>query len=776
MMNLDTDILIQQALRKKLEEDAKSKAFRESDENPRKDWTLGDHAVNAMGQFNYGAVAPFLPRAAEEALADQNIMVDPRIEPTPSDQGFRDMGTGATAAVAFPLALTRYAGSRALGAMADTPLGQRIASSILTAIEGAPKTYLASELMGSYLSGYASKKAQDEGLNSNQQMLAALTIGALGSGSVDMLSDRSRRIANFLTERYLPFTDRGAMQSARKLVQQAAGGNAEEYAKLLNDPEVSDYMLDLPPAFWTENKHLMGQMAHTIKENPALEQQVILSINAAREASQQALREIGSEPVTYPKWVKNFMQHIAPRGKKIESGPVDNMLDQAYNGFTPLYDSIHGHPIAIKNTLFNDLSKIVKNESAKQRNKNKALDEIEGAFKGYKVPLPKKSKPLVDSRGLIKLNAFSQSENIVDSKQLLDLRKAIRDARREANKAGNQELNNLYNAANARITKILEENLPEKQALRLAETDAQYRLYKIAEDAVYRKGDTPLTGEQLSEAIRQSPLGSHGMYARKKDKPLNKLRVIAMQNMDLNQLVENPFRASEIVANQPDIAKAQLRSGFIETLMRRSRNQEASPEGEALDATPFVSGKKFRVELAQNKDVLKAMGITEAEQRHLNKITKDIIKIQRTPTEFEKLVKETPPNEMQLLVIAAGLKGAANITSALDLGYGGLALAAYMSEGARRTLNTLYKNKPEKILADTVTDRELYQSLLVGPTSSTAQKKKAANYLQAWAYQQMYNEAVKEDEDKRKARERQERIEEYPNYEQFFNVNEMPRQ
>lgn len=102
----------------------------------------------------------------------------------------------------------------------------------------------------------------------------------------------------------------------------------------------------------------------------------------------------------------------------------------------------------------------------------------------------------------------------VSSDRLLKMRSNIREEIRAKNKAQDFDVARLLSRAEDELSDVIESSVPASVRDGVRAADAQYRQYKIVEDAVAKSGDQPdgFTPAQLSAAIRAST--ERGRYAR----------------------------------------------------------------------------------------------------------------------------------------------------------------------------------------------------------------------------------------------------------------------
>lgn len=139
------------------------------------------------------------------------------------------------------------------------------------------------------------------------------------------------------------------------------------------------------------------------------------------------------------------------------------------------------------------------------------------------------------------------TEGAVKSDALLKMRSNIREEIRAKNKSQDFDSVRLLSRAEDELTDVINASLPKETREALRATDAQYRRYKVVEDAVARSGDQPdgFTPAQLSAAIRANT--EKGAYARGKGDELRKLARAGREVLDQ----KNPPTGARILTMGP---------------------------------------------------------------------------------------------------------------------------------------------------------------------------------------------------------------------------------
>lgn len=187
---------------------------------------------------------------------------------------------------------------------------------------------------------------------------------------------------------------------------------------------------------------------------------------------------------------QTVMQQGAAPGAQIATGPLDDMLDQAYASYGPAYDAARNYPVAGTRTGIA--------RALAQTAQDPAVLADDGARNTVANWLRNQATQLPAGQSLT-------------SADLLDLRSEIRARVRGLTDTAQRDL--LENAEQ-QLSQHLNSQLPQDVASDLAATDAQYSRYKILENAMRKAGDRPegFTPSQLSTAIKEAT--DPGAYAR----------------------------------------------------------------------------------------------------------------------------------------------------------------------------------------------------------------------------------------------------------------------
>lgn len=193
-------------------------------------------------------------------------------------------------------------------------------------------------------------------------------------------------------------------------------------------------------------------------------------------------------------------QARAPGQRPLVADDAAGALEKAYKGFRRSYDAVREVPV----------------EARGLREALESAADSPGLFR-TDAELSAVQRFLADQA--------SGAEGLLAAKagDLISARSGIRDAVRDAVRAGNMERARMLEAAEKELTRGLVAQLPEKAAARLAAADKAYSRYKVVEDAVRAAGDSPagLMPSQLSSAVRRAT--ERGQYARGGGGPLRAL-------------------------------------------------------------------------------------------------------------------------------------------------------------------------------------------------------------------------------------------------------------
>lgn len=181
----------------------------------------------------------------------------------------------------------------------------------------------------------------------------------------------------------------------------------------------------------------------------------------------------------------------APGTEQIaKASDPNDMLDAAYEGFKPAYDSAKGHALARGNLDEGVLQKVLDFPGV--------TNEVREAEFGW-----------VDNQ----LSRLGDSKNI-KTDDLLKIRSEVRDRIRKVSKAGDWERADILEAVEDSLSSRIDQALPADAQQLLRSTDQQYAKFKTVEDMVWRAGDRGFpTPFQMSSAVKQAA-PNRGAYTR----------------------------------------------------------------------------------------------------------------------------------------------------------------------------------------------------------------------------------------------------------------------
>lgn len=215
-------------------------------------------------------------------------------------------------------------------------------------------------------------------------------------------------------------------------------------------------------------------------------------------------------------------QQAAAPGARVAAGQADDMLEQAYRSFEPLYDQAKGFPVR----------PVIMSASGPDVPLQRAFQQ---AVASKSVPATSQARNRAAQILQNELSAGSGS-----SDDLLRMRSNVRAAARKARQsteALQQDTADLLDIAEQRITAALDSQLPPDAMQAVRTADSQYGLYKTVEDAIARAKDKPggFTANDLAEAVAQSmgKGGTRGAYARGGGGPLRDLAQAGKETMQM---------------------------------------------------------------------------------------------------------------------------------------------------------------------------------------------------------------------------------------------------
>lgn len=643
---------------------------------------------------------------------------------------------GEYVGMAMPLA----AGIPALGStvprMAKTGAVQTFLDNIAKTAFSAPKSYLASEALGAVGAGVAGQAAREAGAGPTGQMGAEFAGSTIG-GLPTMLPAGMRAAREGLTASLAPMTSEGGMIRAARQMQERAGGQQASQ-------RAADAIADIPggvsPAQWIGDERLMAQEARLLADNPELSNQVKADLQGARIAAQESLLDSFGKPRSRQDWERSVLERVAPAGANIKAGLTDEMLESTYQSFKPLYDTAKGFDINIPNATESMQGLLATGRIGRTEPGLKRL--LDASAFDDAVMATDDSRQQVQRWLNSQYTAYKpQVKNeTISSDALIDLRSKIRDERRLQERRGNMERADLLGSAEGNITTALMRGLPEDASTTLRSADAQYRKYKVVENAIYNAGDSALTPDQLAQSIRTGGLTTSSKYARGADPVTQELRIAALGGRSTEEVLGDPRRAALFVRGLDDAGKKAVQADFVNTLYNRAK-------GRATEATeggvPFISGQQLMRDIEENRSVMRQLGMSQPDIMRVQNIATQITKMERrSPAAVDRLFTDGPAS---ILDLGAALMGAKSGQRIAGNGMGSaLVLAQYMSNRARRTLANLTSDEAARLMNDAATDPKLYRALLTKELVSPRADRQSAQYVESWLLASAADKATQE--------------------------------
>lgn len=691
----------------------------------------GRYATNLVNEVNRGILSYF-PETIKRPLQQRlGIGVETEMSGTPMGRGAEYIGMALPMAVGIPAA--GQATKSQMASLANPGTFRTLINDITGFAMKNPKLYFGGETAAAFGAGAAGAAAERAGAGPAGQ-LGSEVLGGLGLGTLATIGPRSMRaMREGIKANLLPMTEEGGTIRAARQMQARTPGEqaAQEYANRLGTiPE------GVTPAQWIGDERLMAQEARLLRDNPELDRQVRGELQEARIAAQEALSDTFGRPRSRQDWERAVLERVTPDGATIEPGMTDEMLNQAYQSFAPLYNEAKGFPISIPDDV-------------------RSMTELLGTGQTGRFE-PGLRKLLLDSASHASVMATDDSRTqvgrwldnlytsykprvkngVVDSEDLLDLRSRIRDERRMQDRRQNQERADLLGSAEAAITEKLMEGLPESVSSTIRAADSQYRKYKIVENAIFSAGDTALTPGQLSSAIQQGGLTSQSRYARGTDEVTQELRRVALAGRSTEEILEDPRRAALFVRDLGEAEKRAVQADFVNVLLGRAK---ASARDATDGGVPLASGDRLIRDIAANDSVMRAIGMTGEDRARIRTMAETIQALEKkSPAAVDQLFEDGPASVLQLVAALAGAKSGQRMAGR---GMGSsLVMAQFMSNKARNTLANLTSDQAEQLMADAVTDPELYKALLT-KTIVARDIRQRAQYLESWLLASAYSNA-----------------------------------
>lgn len=577
-----------------------------------------------------------------------------------------------------------------------------------------PGAFIAGETAMALGAGAAGEMAEEAGAGPGMRVGAEITAGIL-SGIVPAAIPRlARNMYRWGMRNIVPFTEAGAELRAAQQMQIRAEDPeaAAEAALALAARQEAGEDLGITPARATGEERLMAQEQRVFQDDPVLDKLIREDLESAIKRTQGELGGLFGTPRGKESWELAIFQRVAPEGVEITPGTSEEMLDQLYQSFRPLYAEIKGYPVR-------------PNLYGKRQTPLETM--IKNAPESNRIQADQSKRDAVSRRLTAMWSGFSRNLKTVDgvvqapSEKYLKLRQDIRAEARKRTKVGDYESAALYRIAEEKIDDVLRDQLEPDLLARLKTADSHYRNYKIAEDAVYRKSGTDqgLTPEGLLAALRVSA-SSKGNYARGE---MAELRSAAVSGKPIAKIIEDPARIRRAVAQMGEDDIANTKADFFEVMMRKAMVSQDETEG--------VSGTKLKRMLDHYSDSAAAVRMTEEDLMNANSIADAlIIAERRSPAAVSQLYEDGPSNILQLFATLVGAKHGQKVAGR---GMGSsLVLAQYFANKARGILSHFTTEQATALLTRAQTDPKLYAHLLTRPDARPAAQIESAQYLSTY--------------------------------------------
>lgn len=625
--------------------------------------------------------------------------------------------------------LTGGAGAAGLASRVDdvARVVPSLGDDIARAFTDAPKTFGAAEFSGGAGAQIGGELAQDADAGPVAQTLATLGGGLAGAVAPTTVANTSRRALEQAMRTIEPVTPSGAERRAARELQaragdpEAAAQAAREApegvtgARASEDPNLRRaerrVMEDDPQAADTADEALAGAEARTIEEFAA---------GAAP----------GQDPV---EWQRQVVTRAAPEGATITAGQPDEMLQEAFNSFREGYAPIRDFAIRTKSLNLEDGRPVLP----------ELLDDAVGdvrvlAPEGVRENIGNWLRANFDDVVRRGEAGEVEGEFTITSGDLLDLRQTVRAEQRRLAKTGQSNPDSaaaarLLERADDAITRLVDEQLPERASTALRELDARYSDFKTVEDAVLRGTPGELTPQNLAQSVKMQS-GSRGRIARG-------------DSGDLGTLAEQGRRVADFLGKQGKQDQTLQRTmrdmtpeqaeGARGDLVRELSRRGSRP----VDGEPRLNGEKLLKEIDDNRSTLRAAGFTDQDLTRMEQVARRLRMIQSPdPRPDTKLIDDHLSAVAGLVSRVAGAKAARGIVKRTGTGGpGALTLTGFMARLFERAFGDLSIMRAEQLITDamqpTAEGRELFAALLTRSTAPEIQQVRARRTLNAWATQ-----------------------------------------
>ncbi len=626
---------------------------------------------------------------------------------------------------------TRVAGT-GLPTASRTSLGSNILDEIGAFFAQSPKLAATGEIGGGLGTVTASELGEKADLGPTAQSIVTLLGGVAGGVAPVAGAAGATRVGRRTVESFLPGTKAGSELRAARAVQEATGDIPASVKAIRERPE------DVLPGRATEEPGLQALEGRVLKEDVKLGRRVEEGLERAETATLTKLVESfgpGSDK-------KVFQQEVilqgTPENASIKIAPPDEMLSEARVAFNGAYKEAEGFPVMVDRTPTGEgLQRPVS-----------IVETVTRAIQDPEILTTPAIQARVQQRIEGRLNKLVEggetattaqgTEVVVDSKELLSLRSAIRTKQSTLAKAGALNPDAAEEAAllenvNQALTAILEGQLPPDAVAALRATDARYGQFKIAENAINRSPTGDLTPENLRKALKASPRVSPGQFARGETGELGRL---AETGRDVAKFLGKPEEIKKIVRNmtpeQKQTVKADLRIALTEKSTRIIKGETK------------LDGKKLLDNLNKNRESLLAAGITDKEIKGLETIAKELRLIQRlSPSAANQLLTDNVNTVIRLLGAMAGSESATKLRRVLGATAQGpsLIIASFGSKIMQKRLTNMSVDQADRLIRQALSGEkrivdgkevDLLEVLLLKPTAGLKKQADAAQILGAF--------------------------------------------
>ncbi len=700
---------------------------------------LGSTILNLLPELiSRGDVAlggePLTARLPTDTTAGLEAFLD-QIFPAPkgiAEKAVVEGGQLALTGGAGGAALATRAAGTGLPAASRTSLGSNILDEIGAFFAQSPKLAATGEIGGGLGTVTASELGEKADLGPTAQSIVTLLGGVLGGVAPVAGAAGATRAGRRAVESFLPGTKAGSELRAARAVQEASADPRGDVQRIRERPE------DVLPGRATEDPNLQALEARVLKEDPRLGRRVEEGLETAENAALTRLADSfgpGSDK-------KVFQQEVilqgTPENASIKIGQPDEMLTEARVAFNTAYGEAEGFPVMITRTPTGEgLQRPVS-----------VVETVTRAIQDPEILTTPAIQARVQQRIEGRLNKLVEggettttaqgTEVVVDSKELLSLRSAIRTKQSTLAKAGALNPDAAEEAAllenvNQALTGVLEGQLPPDAVAALRATDARYGQFKIAENAINRSPTGDLTPENLRKALKASPRISPGQFARGETGELGRL---AETGRDVAKFLGKPEEIKRIVRNmtpeQKQTVKADLRIAIAGKSTRLVKGETK------------LDGKKLLDNLNKNRETLLAAGVDETEIKGLQTIAKELRMIQRASGDtVTTLLTDNVSTVMRFIGALAGSESATRARRALGLTTQGpsLIIAGFGSRIMQNRLKNLSVDQADKLMraafsgeTRTIDGKEvnLLEVLLLKPTAGLKKQADAAQILGAF--------------------------------------------